>query len=435
LTADTKVIYDTVKIVSIMAERANNKVFLFFGTTGTEKKEALSRLSDWAQAQGWPEPLRVDFEDKIEKFYGKDLLYQYLDQFNPSHQRRDWNDAFDLVFNEVKQERQRRDVYIAMHGALIRRDYGVRSAIAFEKVALLEPDAIITLIDDVFANWHHTERRVANGQYQKGRPTLSQLLIGRRHEILISDLVVNFLEDKFGRPRKPHYVLALRHSVETLGRLLYSKNPKRVYVSFPISTPRKRQEQGDSNAMNKVNSLLQEALEFQKRRKNLVLFLPVTMDEMLVTELAGTISSEPAEEDTVELTLSRRWPIPEVVGPTLRNEATMPTAIKMPAQQVVSIAGLIDDEIRTHDFRMIDQSQKVLVLSQYCEKEKSRGVSTEIAYAVTSLRKVEAYQVPDWLPNGVKWEPPSGRGPFSEGMVRAEYVGYHKHLEDAVKAL
>jgi len=435
LTADTKLIYNTVKIILIMAERASNKVFLFFGTTGTEKKEALSRLGEWVQKQGQPEPLRVDLEDKIEELYGKDLLYQYLDQTNPSHQRIDWKEAFNRVSGEVEQERQRRDVYIAMHGALIRKDYGVRSAIAFEKVASLKPDAIITLIDDVFVNWHYTERRAASGQYQKGRPTLSQLLAGRRHEILISDLVVNFLEDKFGRPRKPHYVLALRHSVETLGRLLYRKNPKRVYVSFPISTPRARQQQGDYSPMNKINGLLQEALKFQEARGNLVLFLPVTMDEMLVKELASTISSELGETDTIELTLSRRWPIPEVLGPILRNEAAMPTTIKMPTQQVVSIAGLIDDEIRTHDFRMIDQAQKVLVLSQYCEKEKSSGVSAEIAYAVTSLRKVEAYQVPDWLPSGVGWEPPSGRGPFSEGTVRAEYVGYHKHLEDAVKAL
>lgn len=418
-----------------MAEGANNKVFLFFGTTGTEKKEALSRLANWAQAQGRTEPLQIDFEGRIEELhYGPGLLYQYLDQSNVSHQRRDWRDVFDRISSEVEQERQGRDVYVAMHGALIRKDYGVRSAIAFEKVALLKPDAIVTLIDDVFINWHHTEQRVATGQYQKGRPTLSQLLIGRRHEILISDLIVNFLEDKFGRPHRPHYVLALRHSVETLGRLLYSKNPKRVYVSFPISTARKRQQQGDSKAMNQVNDLLQEALEFQKRRKNLVLFLPVTMDEMLIKDLADATSSEPAEGDTVELTLSHRWPIPEVLGPTLRNEVTLPMSIKLPAQQVMTIAGLIHDEIRTHDFRMIDQSQKVLVLSQYCEKERSTGVSAEISYAVTSLTKVEAYQVPDWVPDGMKWEPPSGTGPFAGGRVRAEYEGYHTQLQDALRA-
>ncbi len=417
-----------------MAEGANNKVFLFFGTTGTEKKEALSRLASWAQAQGRTEPLQIDFEDRIEELYGPGLLYQYLDQSNVSHQRRDWRDVFDRVSSEVEQERQWRDVYVAMHGALIRKDYGVRSAIAFEKVALLKPDAIVTLIDDVFINWHHTEQRVATGQYQKGRPTLSQLLIGRRHEILISDLIVNFLEDKFGRPHRPHYVLALRHSVETLGRLLYSKNPKRVYVSFPISTARKRQQQGDSKAMSQVNGLLQEALEFQKRRKNLVLFLPVTMDEMLIKDLADATSSEPAEGDTVELTLSRRWPIPKVLGPTLRNEVTLPMSIKLPAQQVMTIAGLIHDEIRTHDFRMIDQSQKVLVLSQYCEKERSTGVSAEISYAVTSLTKVEAYQVPDWVPDGMEWRPPSGTGPFAGGRVRPEYEGYHTRLQDALRA-
>ncbi len=187
--------------------------------------------------------------------------------------------------------------------------------------------------------------------------------------------------------------------------------------------------------MDKVNGLLKEAMEFQKSHENLVLFLPVTMDEMLISDLAKTISSGPREHETVELSLSCRWQIPDVLGTTLRNDATLPTTIKMPAVQVVAIAGLIDDEIRTHDFRMIDQSDKVLVLSQYCEKEKSSGVSAEIDYAITSLRKVEAYQVHDWLSSEIKWEPPFGKGPFPEGMVRAEYVGYHKRLEDALKAL
>ncbi len=190
-----------------------NKVFLFFGTTGTEKEEVLSRLAGWSKAQGRPEPLQVDLEKKIKELYGngQNSLCQYLDQPNPFHQKTDWKDAFQCVLKEIKRERGKRDVYVAMHGALIRKDYGVRSSIDFEKVALLKPDVVVTLIDDVFVNWHYTERRAASGQYQKGRPTLTQLLIGRRHEILIADLVINFLEDKLGRPRKPHYVLALRH--------------------------------------------------------------------------------------------------------------------------------------------------------------------------------------------------------------------------------
>lgn len=414
-----------------------NKVILFFGTTGIEKDEVLSRLAEWSTARGRPEPLRVDLEKKIKKLYGngQDSLCEYLDQPNPFYQKTDWKNAFQCVLKQIGRERKKRDVYVAMHGALIRKDYGVRSAIDFEKVALLKPDVMVTLIDDVFVNWHQTERRAASGQYQKGRPSLTQLLIGRRHEILITDLVTNFLEDKFGRPRKPHYVLALRHSVETLGRLLYCDNPKRVYVSFPISTPRKMQREGNLGTMDKVNGLLKEALEFQKCQENLIFFLPVTMDEMLIWDLAQTISSKPREDETVELALSRRWQIPDVLGATLRNDATLPATIKMPVVQVVAIAGLIDDEIRTYDFRMIDQSSKVLVLSQYCEKEKSNGVSAEIDYAITSLRKVEAYQVQDWLSSEIKWEALSGKGPFPEGMVRAEYVGYHRRLQDALKAL
>lgn len=417
-----------------MAKLEDSKLFLFFGTTGTEKEEALKRLQYWAQAKGRPQPLCVDVEERIEGFYGCGRLYEYLDQPITSFQKTDWNEAFEQISQEVQEERKQRDVYLAIHGALIRKDYGVRSVINLAEVAQLHPDAIITLIDDVFVNWHHTERRAASGQEHKGRPTLTQLLIGRRYEILIADLVVNFHQDQFGRPRKPNYVLGLRHSVETLGRLLYADNPKRVYVSLPISTPRNRQEKGDATAIKMVNSLLQEALEFQKADKNLVLFLPVTLDEMLVKTLANTISSDPQEDDSLELPLSRRWQIPEVLGQTLRDEASLPTTIKLPARQVKAIAGLIDDEIRTHDFRMIDQSEKVLVLSQYCDKEESGGVSAEISYAVMTSRKVEAYQVPEWLPNGAAWGPPSGTGPFAGGP-RAEYVGYHKRLEDALKKL
>lgn len=417
-----------------MAHKRDNRVFLFFGTTGTRKKDALERLQKWAIAYGQPQPVCIDFEDQIARLnYDSTTLYQYLDQPKPWHQRTDWKNTFAELFKRVQQERRDKDIYIAMHGALLRRDYGVRSSVAFESLALLEPDAIITLIDDVFVNWWETERRAQGGQEQKGRPTLTQLLIGRRHEILIGDLVVSFLEDRLGLPRRSHYVLALRHSVETLGRLLYNCGCKKAYVSFPISTPRRRAKEGDDSTIKTVNSMLQEVLQFQANHKDIVLFLPVTMDEMLLMDLADEIRTKSL--DTAELPLSRRWPIPQVLSPTLRNEERLPDKITMPAKQVEAIAGLIEDEIRTHDFRMIDQSDKVLVLSQYCDKRKSSGVSAEIDYAVTTLRRVEAYQVPDWLPDGVEWKSPSGTGPFAEGMVRAKYVGYHGQLRDALEAL
>lgn len=417
-----------------MAQRRDNRVFLFFGTTGTEKEAALERLREWAIARGRPQPLYIDFEDRISSLnYDSTSLHQYLDQPKPWHQRTDWKKTFDMLFREIQKERRDHDIYIGMHGALLRRDYGVRSSIAFESLASLEPDAIVTLIDDVFVNWWETERRAQGGQDQKGRPTLTQLLIGRRHEILIGDLVVSFLEDKLGLPRRSHCVLALRHSVETLGRLLYDFDCKKAYVSFPISTPRRRAKDGDNGVIDTVNLMLKEVLQFQADHNNVVLFLPVTMDEMLLIGLADKMKTESL--NTVELPLSRRWPIPQVLGPALRNEEGLPDKITMPTKQVEAIAGLIEDEIRTHDFRMIDQSEKVLVLSQYCDKEKSSGVSAEIDYAVTTLRRVEAYQVPAWLPDGVVWKSPSGSGPFGGGMVRAEYVGYHEHLRDAVEAL
>lgn len=393
----------------------NNKAFLFFGTTGLEKVKALRQVADWAVNQGRPSPLIVDLEEEIEHLHGDGQLHQYLDQPNPSYQRKDWDDAFQKVARKVREARKRKDVYLAMHGVLLRRDYGVRSPIALENVASLKPDAIVTLIDDVFVNWHRTEARAASGQIQRGKPTLDQLLIGRRHEILIADQVVNFLEDRCGRPRIAHHVLALRHSLETLGRLLYQNNAQTVYVSFPITTPREDLQRGDSNTIEMVNTLLKEALEFQKQHSNLVLLLPVTMDEMLLKNLISTTASRSVQPETLRLSLSSRWSIPVVLGPALRCEAALPASIEIPTKQVEAVAGLIDEEIRTHDFRMIDQSQKVLVLSQYCKGHKSDGVSAEIDYAKVSLRKVELYQEPSWLPDGVSFGPPSGSGPFLGG--------------------
>lgn len=85
---------------------------------------------------------------------------------------------------------------------------------------------------------------------------------------------------------------------------------------------------------------------------------------------------------------------------------------------------------------MIDQSKKMLVLSQYCESEESSGVSAEIDYALYSSVVVEGYQLPAWLPPGVKWKPPptKHKGPFS-GTVKEQYRHYHTRLEDALEAL
>lgn len=420
-----------------MVKPVNSKLFLFLGTTGTEKEEALKRLRKWAENQGRPQPFIVDFEDQIEKLhYSNGSLYEYMDLPKLSLQRPQWKTTFEYVLPSIKLEQQKRDVYIALHGSLIRKEYGVRSVLDLLNIASLKPDAIITLIDDVFVNWCITEKRARGGQGQKGRPTLAQLLIGRRHEILTGDIVANFLEDKLGLPRKPHYVIALRHSVETLGRLLYGNNIKTIYTSFPISTPRERQEQGDHNAINEINGMLQKVLEFQKNHKDLVIFLPVTLDEMLLANLAATITKDSGDNDMAKLKLTQRWQIPEILGKTLRNEEDLPEVLEMPARQLMEIAGLINDEILTHDFRMIDQSKKMLVLSQYCEKEESSGVSAEIDYALYSSVTIEGYQVPAWLPPGVKWEPPpiKLKGPFS-GTVKAQYRHYHTCLEDALEAL
>jgi hypothetical protein len=429
--------YAVLKIKANVAKLVNSKLFLFLGTTGTEKEEALKRLSKWAEDQGRPQPFTIDFEDQIGTLhYSNGSLYEYMDLPKLSLQRPQWKTTFEQVLPLVEEKQQKRDVYIALHGSLIRREYGVRSVLNLLNIAKLNPDAIITLIDDIFVNWCITEKRAHGGQDQKGRPTLAQLLIGRRHEILIGDIIANFLEDEFGLPRKPHYVIALRHSVETLGRLLYGNSIKRVYVSFPISMPRKRQKQDDCNAINEINGMLQKALEFQKNHKNLVLFLPVTLDEMLLANLAASITKDSGDNDMVALKLTQRWQIPEVLGKTLRNEEALPRVLEIPAGQLREIAGLINDEILTHDFRMIDQSKKMLVLSQYCEKEKSSGVSAEIDYALYSSVTIEGYQVPAWLPPGVKWEPPHVKlkGPFS-GTVKAQYRHYHTCLEDALQAL
>lgn len=285
------------------------KKILVLGITGVDKKKAIGKLLSFYKYERGVEdaPRVVDFETQYVQNITE--LHEYLDDKERA-QRSTWDEAWDDFVEDNKD--YDKDLFLLIHGVIVRKLYGFRSPLNFEKLRQWKPTDVITLIDDTYMSWFTTQKR-AGGLEWKGKPTLEQLLTARRVETHMGDLIA---KDCGARKHTRNYMLAVRHPARVLYRLIYGPSTKPIYLSFPISGPRKmererREEEGALDGMNEVNTFIEKAAKFEQNNPNVCCFCPLAIDELPLEGIYKEVKdpSEATSKMDIQTITRRRWDV------------------------------------------------------------------------------------------------------------------------------
>lgn len=374
-----------------MQRRDWKKRFLILGPTGVQKATALANVQRYSETLGQTQSIRcADFEHDFVLPANEIEMHTYLDS-DYRAQRAHWEKGWARFEKEVAPEDE---IILSLHAVTTRNDYGVRSPVDVFSLANFKPQIIVTLIDDVYSSKCQTRAR-AGGFAHVGDPTLEQLVDARRHELLLGDLIAGHCQTS---PK--HVVLAVSHPARALHRLLFNSELRSVYLSFPISGPRKSKakDPDDSAGIAEVNAFLQRVNEFEKINSRVVGFCPLTIDEKPLEKLLEDLPN-PAPTD-VPFSMTNRWQVSDFWGKEilLNSGIKQPDEVSLRVHELRDVVGMINADVRKRDYRLVEQAERLVVFNPLYEGKEPRGVSAEIACAAMRHIPVFIYQDPNHDP-------------------------------------
>lgn len=374
---------------------------LILGTTGVDKARVWAALDQERHRVQAQTPRLIDFEH--DYLIANGSMYSFLES-EEAVQHLLWTGAWDRFLQALGDSSA--DFALAMHGAYLRSNFGTRTFLDPHRLVSLGLTHVITLIDDVWAAWDRTERRALEadaGWY--GTPTLLQLVQGRGAEILIGDLIARELG-------LTNFVLSVAHPARVLNRYLFSGHrPWTVYLSFPISGPRKRLP--DVSGVDELSSLLRRAGDLERGRPDVICLCPLAVDELPLLDFdPQQVYKQDVEGEDEPVRYvdfdpgARRWDVRSFWPDDVLLSPPPTSIVTVPVGQIEAADGGIRDDVAVRDYRLLAQSRALAVFNPQYDGARPRGVRDEIEQAQTTARPVLIYQDP-------KYDP--------EGTVRAEY--------------
>jgi len=255
------------------------------------------------------------------------------------------------VFRDILSIADRhRNIIVNTH-ATFRWRHGLFLAFDHDLVEKLQPNVFITMIDNVDA---------VHCRLLKDHDithTLKDLLVWREEEILATEVLATVT-----RGRGNFYVTSRGfgdRNVDVMYRLIFHKQFKRVYPSFPMThvmdMPEVRQE------IDTFRSILNE---------HFICFDPGDLEEKRLHYLAIKAAEE-----------NRRQIDVDVLGQTLQFDVS----------EILGIVGDIHGQIYARDFKFIDQAD--MIVSFVPEDENGRpilssGVERELQHAHEAAKEV-----------------------------------------------
>ena len=268
------------------------------------------------------------------------------------------------VMKDVVADAQEREHAVLCTHAVFRWENGLFLALMPEHIRMFEPDMFVVLVDDVDALKAEFDIRRAE-EPERPSITLLEILAWREEEVVTTQLCALFASDD---RRVPFYVLPRMHQVQHFDkhidvssnadmfyRLMFLGAMKKVYPSFPITM------------IQEFEDLVNETIEFRRRlRKHFIVFDPFDIrDYHVVTEYKSLKESNPKADELVF----------EVRG----------MEVRLPMDEIPFAKTAMEDQIRSHDARQIDQGDFLLAFLPIDPKAgkpaASWGVTWEVNYA------------------------------------------------------
>lgn len=335
------------------------------GQVGMDKKAYLEGVREFAGQQG--EPINV--------YHVGDLMYREARDVSPGRildlPISRLNSLRRAAFKDIIAEsRGQKNVIVNTHGTF-RWRHGLFSAFDFDQIRLFEPDLFIALVDNIETVHHRLHRDHAVDA------TLKDCMVWREEEILATELMSQAI------PGSRFYILSRgRHSDtrRTAFRLVARPGMRRVYPSFPMSH---------------VVDLPETLAEIDSFRaalaEHFITFDPGDVDEKLLLERAIAAVKEARE------TL-------EVAPHSFAGSKAVSEPIRVRVREVIDIAGDIDGQIYSRDFKLVDQSDMIVSLIPELPGGTpglSSGVERELHHAFEHTKEVY-----------VVWKPRKHPSPF-----------------------
>ncbi len=358
---------------------------VFTGHTGLNKENVLTRLADhifsqdndWCEAGGLSDPqVRKDREQKLVGIYDAEEEID-IDTFliqSERDQKNQWRHSFlGAMSNWRSANPKPRFAFISLH--LTYQAYSEFFSPLAWKILVPErppepqnvlvnflrefkPHYFVTLIDNV----HVVQKRIRENKYDF---RLVELLRWRNVETLMTDILAQQViseeyrrEDSAKYPFEHSPVVAVRHPRKMLFKFLSEPELPRIYAAYPISKPREiARDSGSNDSIDEINRFR----EFLHDR--FTVFDPVTIDERPMQLLLG--QRDRNDEDKLSLPADAWWPTQG--DDSLSGEALeeIPDLLVSDVKEIATDIGResseIDRQIRSRDFRLIDQADCVVV--------------------------------------------------------------------------
>lgn len=279
---------------------------------------------------------------------------------------------------------------LGLHATYISSVLGLRCPVSIPLICEdFQPTLIISLVDDVYNMWHRTEVRAA-GRTFLGRPSFEQLLVGRRAEQLLGDVILSHAEAGHTR----HILCAVGNNIDALTNLIIFDAPA-TYLSFPISVPRKTGASGDTSFIELINDAHKAAAAEMASNRRKCFISPLAIDELPIVKIVSDAASEMVAFDC----RVDRWRLDSLWGDEELLILPPPKGkLQFPALEIQGAAGVMQTDVGWRDRRLVLQSNTLAIVCPKPpgEERVTRGVKEEISTAIMMGIVCNVWQKPEW---------------------------------------
>jgi adenylate kinase len=255
------------------------------------------------------------------------------------------------AFKEILRIADKHEHVLVNTHATFRWRHGLFAAFDFDQIKEFNADLYVTMLDN--AESVH-QRMLKDHDIDH---TLKDIMVWREEEILATEILANIIRG-YG-----HFYMVSRGrnipTVQTIYRLMFESQRKKVYLSFPMSH---------------------------------VMDLPKTLEE--IEKFKATINEhfttfDPADVDEFVLHMKCVKALEE--GQTTIDVQAADGTITLKTTEVAQISGDIMGQIYARDFKMVDQSDMIISLVPELPNGKpglSSGVERELHHAFEGGKEV-----------------------------------------------
>ena len=371
-----------------MAGSNERNIIICTGQSGIKVKDCLNRINGELDT---PREI-ISLEEEIQNFTSRELVH-FL-QLPRSVMIKQWKTVAEKSVNTILSDYK--DYFFTFHAAYYhQKTRGLIPAVDLKTLVKLRDKVklVIVFIDDVYdvyrrllmeeEMFYGVRSLTSAGAIFSSIFNLVTLLNWRESEIAFTRSISDFLN-------APMFVIATKHPLLIAKRLVMEplESLKLYYLSHPITSVREKAKTFLSDFVGRLAQLKEEFL----RDKNSILFMPTTIDELI-------IKREPnGEEGTYQYTpeFYQRWSIfneNNTISPALPSQAQNinplnPQNHTIQAELSNTLSILLDHlwnhiyrQVIFRDYCLVEQSKNgIIVIRPFYKGYRSSGSIGELKH-------------------------------------------------------